>query len=37
MNPTAEQADLVLPVTSAFEAEGLRIGFEISEAAQSLV
>jgi anaerobic selenocysteine-containing dehydrogenase len=37
MNPTAEQADLVLPVTSAFEAEALRIGFEISEAAQSLV
>jgi anaerobic selenocysteine-containing dehydrogenase len=37
MNPTAEQADLVLPVASAFEAEGLRIGFEISEAAQSLV
>jgi anaerobic selenocysteine-containing dehydrogenase len=37
MNPTAEQADLVLPVTSAFEAEGLRVGFEISEAAQSLV
>ncbi|HEX6877603.1 MAG TPA: molybdopterin-dependent oxidoreductase [Nocardioidaceae bacterium] len=37
MNPTAEQADIVLPVTSAFEAEGLRIGFETSEAAQSLV
>jgi anaerobic selenocysteine-containing dehydrogenase len=27
----------VLPVTSAFEAEGLKIGFEINEAAQSLV
>ncbi|MBW3605312.1 MAG: molybdopterin-dependent oxidoreductase [Actinobacteria bacterium] len=37
MNPTAEQADVVLPVTSAFEAEGLKIGFEINEAAQSLV
>jgi anaerobic selenocysteine-containing dehydrogenase len=37
MNPTAELADLVLPVTSAFEAEGLKIGFEINEAAQSLV
>jgi anaerobic selenocysteine-containing dehydrogenase len=37
MNPTAEQADIVLPVTSAFEAEGLRVGFETSEAAQSLV
>ena len=37
MNPTAEQADVVLPVTSAFEAEGLKIGFEVNEAAQSLV
>ena len=37
MSPTAEQADIVLPVTSAFEAEGLQIGFEISQAAQSLV
>jgi anaerobic selenocysteine-containing dehydrogenase len=37
MNPTAEQADIVLPVTSAFEAEGLKVGFEINEAAQSLV
>ncbi len=37
MNPTAEQADIVLPVTSAFETEGLNIGFEISQDAQSLV
>jgi anaerobic selenocysteine-containing dehydrogenase len=37
MNPTAEQADLVLPVTGAFEAEGLNVGFEISQEAQSLV
>jgi anaerobic selenocysteine-containing dehydrogenase len=37
LNPTAELADIVLPVASAFETEGLRIGFEISEAAQSLV
>jgi anaerobic selenocysteine-containing dehydrogenase len=37
MNPTAELADVVLPVTSAFEAEGLRIGFEVSQEAQSLV
>ena len=37
MNPTAEQADIVLPVTSAFEAEGLKVGFEISAEAQSLV
>lgn len=37
MNPTAERADVVLPAASAFETEGLRIGFEISEEAQSLV
>ncbi|HEX6354450.1 molybdopterin-containing oxidoreductase family protein [Actinophytocola sp.] len=37
MNPTAEQADIVLPVTSAFETEGLKVGFEISQEAQSLV
>jgi anaerobic selenocysteine-containing dehydrogenase len=37
MSPTAEQADIVLPVTSAFEAEGLKIGFEVSQEAQSLV
>ncbi|PVZ13122.1 molybdopterin-containing oxidoreductase family protein [Actinomycetospora cinnamomea] len=37
MSPTAEQADIVLPVTSAFEATALRVGFEVSEDAQSLV
>jgi anaerobic selenocysteine-containing dehydrogenase len=37
MSPTAEQADIVLPVTSAFEAEGLKVGFEVSQEAQSLV
>jgi len=37
MNPTAELADIVLPVTSPFESEALRVGFTISQSAQSLV
>ncbi len=37
MSPTAEMADIVLPVASAFEYEALRIGFEVSAEAQSLV
>lgn len=37
MNPTAELADIVLPVASAFEREALKLGFEVSAAAQSLV
>src|SRR6516165_5771779 len=37
MNPTAELADVVLPVASAFEREGLKVGFEISAEAQSLI
>jgi len=37
MNPTAELADIVLPVASAFEREALKAGFEISEEAQALI
>jgi anaerobic selenocysteine-containing dehydrogenase len=37
MNPTAELADVVLPVESSFEREALKVGFEISPEAQSLV
>lgn len=37
MNPTAELADIVLPVTTPFESEALRIGFETSAEAQSVV
>ena len=37
MNPTAELADVVLPVASCFEREALRIGFDISSDAQSHV
>ena len=37
MNPSAALADIVLPATSPFESEGLKVGFEISEAACSLI
>jgi anaerobic selenocysteine-containing dehydrogenase len=37
MNPTAEQADIVLPVATPFEREALKLGFESSADAQSLV
>jgi anaerobic selenocysteine-containing dehydrogenase len=34
INPTAELADIVLPVASSFEREALRVGFEVSAEAQ---
>ncbi|HET6168472.1 MAG TPA: molybdopterin-dependent oxidoreductase [Marmoricola sp.] len=37
MTPTAELADIVLPVATPFETEALKIGFEVSQEAQSLV
>jgi anaerobic selenocysteine-containing dehydrogenase len=37
MNPTAELADIVLPVASAWEREALRVGFEVSQEAEGLV
>ncbi len=37
MTPTAELADIVLPVTTPWEAEALRVGFEVSQEAQSRV
>ena len=37
LNPTAELADVVLPVASPFERENLKIGFEGSQEAASLV
>jgi anaerobic selenocysteine-containing dehydrogenase len=37
MSPTAEQADIVLPVASPFESEALRVGFEVSAEAESHV
>ncbi|TBU90317.1 molybdopterin-dependent oxidoreductase [Phytopseudomonas dryadis] len=37
INPTARYADILLPVNTPWEREGLRIGFEISEEAQEHV
>jgi anaerobic selenocysteine-containing dehydrogenase len=37
MTPTAALADVVLPVASAFERGALKIGFEVSTEAQSLI
>ena len=36
-SPTADLADVVLPVASPFETEALRVGFEVSQEAQSHV
>ncbi|MGD9714218.1 MAG: molybdopterin-dependent oxidoreductase, partial [Thermomicrobiales bacterium] len=37
MSPTAALADLVLPVSTPFEREALKFGFEVSAEAQSLI
>lgn len=37
MTPTAEFADLVLPVTTCWESEYVKVGFEITPEAESLV
>ena len=37
LSPTADLADIVLPVATPFEVEALRVGFEVSQEAQSLV
>jgi anaerobic selenocysteine-containing dehydrogenase len=37
LSPTADLADIVLPVASPFETEALRVGFEVSQQAQSHV
>ncbi|HWH44464.1 MAG TPA: molybdopterin-dependent oxidoreductase [Thermoleophilaceae bacterium] len=37
LSPTADLADIVLPVATPFEVEALRIGFEVSQESQSLV
>ncbi|MGL4291291.1 MAG: molybdopterin-containing oxidoreductase family protein, partial [Phreatobacter sp.] len=36
-NPTAQQADILLPVGSPWEREGLKLGFDVTQAAQELV
>lgn len=37
LNPTAELADIVLPVATPFETEALKIGFEINDRARSWI
>jgi len=35
--PTTHYADIVLPINTPWEREGLRVGFEVSEAAEELI
>ena len=37
MTPTAELADIVLPVNTPWEREALRVGFEVSQEAEELI
>ncbi|HEY1412137.1 MAG TPA: molybdopterin-dependent oxidoreductase, partial [Rhodopila sp.] len=37
MTPTAEMADIILPTASAFERAALKIGFDVTPEAQSLI
>lgn len=37
LNPTAQHADIVLPIASPFEREALRIGFELNQESERLV
>jgi anaerobic selenocysteine-containing dehydrogenase len=37
LTPTAQFADIVLPVASAWEREGLRVGFEVTQEAEQLI
>ena len=37
MNPTAEFADIILPINSAWEREALKVGFEITPEAEELI
>ena len=37
LNPSAQLADVVLPIASAWEREGLRAGFEVDQDAEQLV
>ena len=37
LNPTAQFADIVLPVCTPWEREALRIGFEVNQAAEELI